>query len=144
MKKIYSIGYQGRTIKEFLNLLERNDIAHIADVRSYPTSRRDEFCKENLKDTLFHKGMRYKHLPDLGGLDDRDYRKRMLSDRWETAYQELKKLSEDGKTVMMCLEKDPSRCHRQFIVRKLEEDGWDVIHLGKGGSWKKRSLDDFT
>ena len=143
MKKIYTIGYQGRTIDEFLNLLEKYDIDHLVDVRSYPTSKMEDFSKDDLKETLFKKSMMYKHLPGLGGLGDEDYKETMLSDRWKSSYKELKSLAKDGKTSMMCLEKDPSHCHRRFISDRLEEDGWDVIHIGKGGSWKKKSLDDF-
>jgi len=143
VKKIYTIGYQGRTIDEFLNLLEKYDIDHLVDVRSYPTSKMEDFSKDDLKETLFKKSMMYKHLPGLGGLGDEDYKETMLSDRWKSSYKELKSLAKDGKTSMMCLEKDPSHCHRRFISDRLEKDGWDVIHIGKGGSWKKKSLDDF-
>jgi len=143
VKKIYTIGYQGRTIDEFLDLLEKYDIDHLVDVRSYPTSKMEDFSKDDLKETLFKKSMMYKHLPGLGGLGDEDYKETMLSDRWKSSYKELKSLAKDGKTSMMCLEKDPSHCHRRFISDRLEEDGWDVIHIGKGGSWKKKSLDDF-
>lgn len=143
MKKIYTLGYQGRTEEEFLDLLDKHDIDHLVDVRSYPSSKREEFSKENLKTTLFQKGVMYKHLPGLGGLGEKEYEEVMLSDRWNTSYDELKNLARDGNTVMMCMEKDPYQCHRRFISDRLEDEGWDVVHIGKGGGWKKRSLDDF-
>ncbi len=144
MKKIYTIGYQGRTEKEFLKLLYENDIDHVVDVRSYPSSKVKEFSKDNLKETLFHKSIMYKHLPELGGMQDGDYLKLMLSDGWNTAYIELKEIAQDGPTAMMCLEKDPSKCHRRYIADLLELEGWEVVHIGKGGSWKKKSLKDFS
>ncbi len=143
MKKISTIGYQGRTIDDFLNLLKKYDIDHLVDVRSYPTSKMQDFSKKNLKDTLFKRSVMYKHLPGLGGLGDEDYKETMLSDRWKSSYKKLKNLAGDGTTAMMCLEKDPSQCHRRFISDRLEEEGWEVVHIGKGGSWKKRSLEDF-
>ncbi|MGM0405356.1 MAG: DUF488 family protein [Thermoplasmatota archaeon] len=143
MKKIYTIGYQGRTIAEFLKLLKKYEIDHLVDVRSYPTSKMQDFSKKNLKDTLFKKSFMYKHLPGLGGLGDEVYKKTMLSDRWKSSYEKLKDLAKDGTTAMMCLEKDPSQCHRRFISDRLKKEGWEVVHIGKGGSWKRRSLEDF-
>lgn len=127
-----------------MTLLDKYDIDHLVDVRSYPRSDIEGFSQEDLKDTLFHKSIMYRHLPGLGGLGEEDYERSMLSDRWKTSYDKLKKLAEDGTTVMMCMEKDPNRCHRRFISDELEKEGWKVVHIGKGGSWKKKSLEDFN
>ncbi len=143
MKRIYTIGYEDKEIKEFLNLLTDKRIKNLIDVRSFPKSRRSFFSKENLKKKLFESGIYYKHLGALGGLDEDDYKTRMEEESWNEAYSELLKLASENKTVIMCLEKDPMKCHRRFIVEQLEVDGWDVVHLGKGGSWKERHLSDY-
>lgn len=142
--KIYTIGYEGKTIDEFLKLLMEKSITHLVDVRSVAKSRRKEFSQNNIKDTLFKKSILYEHMKELGGLDKKDYRDVMKTEGWKQSYEELKELASKGPTVIMCLEKDPMKCHRRFIAERLEEDGWDVIHLGRGGSWKERSLDDFV
>lgn len=143
VKKIYTIGYEGKSIDEFLKLLSEKGITRVIDVRSKPHSKREEFDQEDLKDTLFKKSMMYKHLPSLGGMEKEDYKEAMGSEEWRSGYRELKSIAEEGPSVMMCLEKDPMQCHRRFISERLEEEGWDVIHLGRGGSWKEKRLDDF-
>lgn len=143
MKKIYTIGYQGKSIDEFVELLRKHNIQHLADVRSVPRSQMEDFNKENLKKSLFYKSIYYKHIPKLGGLIDGDYREKMKTKEWEKAYEELKELAKEGRTVIMCMEKDPMRCHRRFIAEKLEEDSFDVIHVGRGGTWKEKRLEDF-
>jgi len=143
VKKIYTIGYQGKSIDEMIELLRKYGIQHLVDVRSLPRSRLNDFNKEKLKESLFHKSIYYKHKPELGGLIDSDYRDRMKTKEWKIAYNELKELAEEGKTVIMCMEKDPLKCHRRFIAERLEEDGFDVVHIGKGGTWKEKRLEDF-
>jgi len=144
VKKIYTIGYEGRSREEFLKLLSEKGITHLVDVRTSPYSSRGEFNKENLKKTLFNKSILYKHKEAMGGLSEEDYQELMKGEEWKESYQELKELASKGPTVIMCLEKDPMRCHRRHIAEKLKEEGWEVIHLGRGGSWKERSLDDFA
>lgn len=143
VEKIYTIGYQGRTFEEFLDMLLEKNVVHLVDVRSSPRSRREEFRKEELKKRLFRKSILYIHMPELGGLIEGDYREHMDNQGWKGSFRELEGLAKDGATAIMCLEKDPMRCHRRFIAEKLEENGWEVIHLGKGASWKEKSLDDF-
>ena len=143
MKKIYTIGYEGKSKNEFFQILEENGITRLIDVRSYPTSQREEFNKDNLKNELFRKSIQYEHLPELGGLREGDYKEAMKEEEWKEAYKKLKQTAEEGKTVMMCLEKDPMQCHRRHITEKLSEEGWEVLHIGKGGSWKEKKLDDF-
>ena len=39
--KIYSIGHGNKTLDEFLSILHANKIASVADIRSYPYSKRN-------------------------------------------------------------------------------------------------------
>ncbi|MEF8873478.1 MAG: DUF488 domain-containing protein [Candidatus Thermoplasmatota archaeon] len=142
MNKVYTIGYEGKDIDKFLELLEERGVSRLIDVRSSPRSRKEDFNQENLKDELFQKSIMYKHLPELGGLRE-DYEEVMEGEDWEDGFEELKKLAKEGKTVLMCLEEDPMKCHRKYIAEELEKEGWDVVHISEGGAWKEKSLDDF-
>ncbi len=144
MRRIYTIGYEDKTLDGFIKLISEKGIRHLADVRTSPHSQRSEFSRDELKKILFKKGILYKHMKALGGLEIENYRERMETDVWKKAFFELIEFASEATTVIMCLEKEPSRCHRRFISEKLEEHGWEVIHLGRGGSWKGRTLDDFT
>ncbi len=144
VNKIYTVGYEGKTAEEFIKLLLDKDVTHLIDVRSISKSAKDGFSGEELKDSLFGKSIMYVHMPGLGGMVDGDYRNLMERKEWMKAFSELKALAEKGPTVIMCLEKDPAKCHRRYIAEKLEDEGWEVIHIGKGGSWKEKRLDDFA
>jgi len=143
VNKVYTIGYEGKKLDDFLKLLEKYGIKQVIDVRSYPTSKRNKFDKNNLKEELFKTSIRYKHLSQLGGLRDEDYQEIMKEDEWVRGYEELKSLADNNKTVILCLESNPMKCHRRFIAEELEKDGWEVVHIGEGASWKEKKLDDF-
>ncbi|MBS3781063.1 MAG: DUF488 domain-containing protein [Candidatus Thermoplasmatota archaeon] len=143
MNKVYTIGYEGKEIEEFIQLLEKYGVNQVVDVRSYPTSKRKKFKKNNLRQELFKASIKYRHLPRLGGLRDKDYQETMKEDEWLSAFEELKDLAEEKKTVILCLESNPMKCHRRFIAEELEKEGWEVVHIGEGGSWKEKKLNDF-
>jgi len=143
VNKVYTIGYEGKGFDEFLKLLEKHGLKQVIDVRSYPTSKRSEFDKENLKEELFKASIKYQHLAKLGGLRDKYYEEIMEGEEWRSEYEKLKELAEEKNTVILCLENNPMKCHRRFIAEELEKDGWEVIHIGEGASWKEKKLDDF-
>ncbi|MFW6048126.1 MAG: DUF488 family protein, partial [Candidatus Natronoplasma sp.] len=87
--------------------------------------------------------IKYHHLAGLGGLRDKEYQDIMKEDEWRQGFEDLKALAEENKTVILCLESNPMRCHRRFIAEELEKEGWEVVHIGEGGSWKEKKLDDF-
>lgn len=143
MNKVYTIGYEGKEIEDFLDILDNYRVKQIIDARSHPRSRKEDFNKEKLKEKLFQKGIKYEHMPELGGLRDKDYLELMDEGEWLEAFEELKTLIDKRKSSLMCLEKNPMKCHRRFISKKLEEEGWEVIHIGEGSSWKEKPLDEF-
>src|SRR5207302_8474571 len=66
--KLWTIGHSTRSIDEFIEALKSFEIQALADVRSFPGSRRyPQFNKENLRASLAEAGIGYIHLPDLGG-----------------------------------------------------------------------------
>ena len=89
MKKIYTIGYQGKSIDELIEILRKYNINHLVDVRSLPRSRLNDFNKEELKESLFYKSIYYKHKPELGGLIDIDYKEKMKRQEWKIPSHDL-------------------------------------------------------
>ena len=66
---IYTIGHSTRTIDDFIELLSRNGVRQLGDVRTIPKSRRHpHFAREALEATLPAAGVAYRHFPGLGGL----------------------------------------------------------------------------
>jgi uncharacterized protein (DUF488 family) len=68
ISQIWTIGHSTRKIDIFISLLQENGIKMVADVRSWPGSRRHpQFSQELLADSLGKVGIRYEHFPELGG-----------------------------------------------------------------------------
>ncbi|HJX80400.1 MAG TPA: DUF488 domain-containing protein, partial [Candidatus Udaeobacter sp.] len=66
--RIWTIGHSTRSIDTFISLLMANGIKLLADVRTWPGSKRyPQFNKEKLSDSLGKAGIRYEHFPELGG-----------------------------------------------------------------------------
>src|SRR5437762_7468079 len=68
ISRIWTIGHSTREIDSFVSLLKENGIKLLVDVRSWPGSKRyPQFNKEALAESLADAGIRYEHLPELGG-----------------------------------------------------------------------------
>ena len=67
-KAIWTIGHSTRSLEEFIAMLQSFNIELIADIRSFPGSRKfPQFNKEVLVISLPHHNIQYVHLKDLGG-----------------------------------------------------------------------------
>ena len=65
-RTLYTIGYEGSSIDEFLTALEAAGIALVIDVRDVPISRKRGFSKNALAGLLAMRKMQYLHLKGLG------------------------------------------------------------------------------
>jgi len=63
---IFSIGYEKKDIDLFLNLLIRNNVEIVVDVRKNPFSMNFAFTKDKLRRSLNGAGIEYSHYPQLG------------------------------------------------------------------------------
>ncbi|HEY2847256.1 MAG TPA: DUF488 domain-containing protein, partial [Pyrinomonadaceae bacterium] len=128
-----------------LCLLKENEIELLADVRSFPGSRKfPQFNKESLETTLPEHGVEYLHVKQLGGRrrvrpdskntawrNDafRGYADYMESDDFRKGIEELVDLAEDKRTAIMCSEAVWWRCHRSMISDYLKAAGVTVLHI---------------
>ena len=144
-KTIYTIGHSTRTLEEFIELLETFSIEMLADVRSYPGSRRyPHFNKENLAKELPLKNILYIHIPALGGRRKtlpeskntvwknnafRGYADYMETNEFKKGIEELENISFKYKTAFMCSEAVWWRCHRSMIADYLKAEGWKILHI---------------
>jgi uncharacterized protein (DUF488 family) len=131
VKTIYTIGHSTRPPHEFLAIIEAFGIELVADIRTIPRSRRNpQYDQESLRSLLAEHGVRYVHLPALGGL--RHARKDSLNTGWtnasfrgyadymqtaefERAIDDLITRAAAHRTVIMCAEAVPWRCHRSLV-----------------------------
>src|SRR5438128_11469966 len=64
--RIFTIGYEGATMEEFLAALKAAGVERVIDVRALPLSRRPGFSKTPLRGALNEAGIDYVHLKALG------------------------------------------------------------------------------
>jgi uncharacterized protein (DUF488 family) len=138
--KIYTIGHSNLPYGKFLDMLIAYDIRVLADVRSHPYSRYAAWSrKKPLEQALSKAGIDYHYLgKELGGKPFEkmaDFYDRERNPLFVVGMQKLITIATEGKTVIMCSEAKPNRCHRQNLIgRHLVNRGWEVIHIQRDGS----------
>ena len=128
---------------EFFKVLEVFGINLVVDIRRHPTSPLEHFRKKALRKLCHMRGIGYQWLGDrLGGLRDEGYEAYMKTMDFRLGLTQLEALAEKQPTVFCCAEKVPSKCHRLFLAKRLEEKGWEVVHiLDEGTTWQPDQLD---
>ncbi|RDI43389.1 DUF488 domain-containing protein [Aquicella lusitana] len=160
MPTVYTIGHSNQLFSAFLEKLEAHGITHVVDVRTIPKSRHVPWSNQKpLISALQKKKIAYTHMPELGGL--RHPHSNSINEGWRNAsfrgfadymqtsafYQALKKLNQiikKGKTVIMCAEALPWRCHRSLIADAEVIRNIKVLHIMGATSVKEHDLTDFA
>ena len=122
---LYSIGYEGmKSVSLLVEKLKRKQITTLIDVRSKPFSRKPGFSKTALKTALEKAGLFYKWLgKDLGGFRKID----------EEHIRALALWQKERKACLMCLERNPAECHRDYVIAKrLKKYDVEVHHILTG------------
>jgi uncharacterized protein (DUF488 family) len=143
-KAVYTAGYEGLSIDEFLHLLVSNGIERLVDVRSNPTARRYGFHKSTLTRLTGQLGIEYRHFAELGIRSEvrqrfpaGENRDRMF-DEYEAAtlqtesaaVQDVATLVDERPSVLVCMESEPSCCHRSRLANPVSTlTGLPIIHL---------------
>jgi hypothetical protein len=133
--KFFSIGYEGKSIEQFLRILLLNNIELLCDVRYNPISRKYGFSKTTLKHYTEKIGIHYIHFPELGiktslrqslnTKEDYDnlfsmYRQSLPSK--SLVLDKLYKYIDQYSCIsFMCFEKDPLYCHRSVLLNYMGE-----------------------
>jgi hypothetical protein len=144
---LQTIGYEGRSLEAYLNLLLKAQVSLLCDVRRNPLSRKYGFAKSTLANACTGVGMRYEHMPELGIASDKrqDLRTQkdydLLFDSYErdclpTQTESLRTIGswiERGERVALtCYELHPNQCHRHCVAEALEamcENRFGARHL---------------
>lgn len=139
MIELMTVGYEGMTLKEFLDVLQRCRVTMLVDVREMAISRKPGFAKAALSEALEKRGIKYQHLVDLGCPKDIRHRFREDGD-WarytrkykayletqEAPMERLWSLMQDERCCLMCFEEDYNFCHRSFIAERVVALAEDV------------------
>lgn len=142
---LYTIGFTKKTAEEFFDVLKRNGIQQIVDIRLNNTSQLAGFTKENdLKYFLMKLcGIDYYHFEFLAPTREirEGYTKGKEWDKYAEGYVSLldtrgilKKLDREffkKRTCFLCSESPPEYCHRRLLAEYLKKHWGDVnvVHL---------------
>jgi uncharacterized protein (DUF488 family) len=134
--KLFTIGYEGADIDDFVKYLKKNKIKLIADVRKNPISRKKGFSKNKLREALALKKIAYAHFPNLGVPSSwrkeakthfitrermfKDYSEKILP-RATKDLSEIIDLAKKENVALMCYEADASDCHRSYAHKKMQK-----------------------
>lgn len=145
----YTVGYGGLKPERFLELVGELGVKVVADVRRFPRSRIEFYTREGLQAALSEMGVEYAWLGELGALGlARSYKPSesvactdsptfqayvhyLVSDpRSLSALAKLRSAAAESRApLILCKERKPEHCHRQFVADALTVMGVKVVHV---------------
>jgi uncharacterized protein (DUF488 family) len=144
-QSVYTAGYEGRNIQDFLKHLDVHNIQRVVDVREIPLSRKKGFSKNSLQQLLAENDIDYVHIKALGSPTylrkkvyqdkDFDYFFEKYGEYLETCEKELEELYEiinEKLSCLLCFEKEHTNCHRSAVanrVSKINGTLLDIKHI---------------
>lgn len=144
--RICTVGHSTRDFDEMLEMLRNHGITCLADVRSFPSSRKFPQWNQPAIIGALPPDIGYRWIPKLGGRRHtpkgapsangawqvkafRDYADYMASDEFAGGLSELLELAEHERPAIMCSEAVPWRCHRRLITDALIAAGAEVVDI---------------
>lgn len=143
---LFTIGYENKSLEDFVGKLTQFGISTVIDVREIPLSRKRGFSKTKLREYLEQFDIKYIHFKELGS--PKQLRKKLYADTdydyffdeyrnylktkietvkslyWETIIHEV--------SCLMCMEQEALFCHRKIVAEEIKEingNGLLIKHL---------------
>jgi len=140
--KIFTIGYEGATMADFLAALKGAGVEQVIDVRALPLSRRPGFSKTALRGALEEAGIEYVHLKALGTPADgraaaragrhadleRIYAGQLELPEAIAQSAQMLALANEMPSALLCMEREPAHCHRTLLLDAVAPEA-EVVHL---------------
>jgi uncharacterized protein (DUF488 family) len=140
--RIFTIGYEGATMGEFIAALQAAGVGRVIDVRAVANSRRPGFSKTPLRNALAEAGIDYVHLRALGtpaaGREaaragrtadlERIYAGQLETPQAMAEGAIMLELAADRPSALLCYERAPACCHRTLLWQALSPTA-EVIDL---------------
>lgn len=143
-RQLATIGYEGKTLDEFLAELTEAAVTLLVDVRAIAASRRPGFSKTALAGALKERGVDYLHLRALGTpKEGREaprkgriaemhaiYEQQLQTIEAQLALEQADAAAREQYVALLCFEKDAACCHRALIAERLTTKGdYAVVDL---------------
>jgi uncharacterized protein (DUF488 family) len=140
--RIFTIGYEGATVPEFVAALKSAGVERVIDVRALPLSRRPGFSKTPLRGALEEAGVEYVHLKALGTPAEgraaaragrhaeleRIYSGQLELPEAMAQSAQMLELAREKPSTLLCMEREPAHCHRTLLLNAVAPDA-EVVHL---------------
>ena len=142
---ILTIGHSTHNLDAFIELLQKNHVNVLADVRSSPYSRFiPHFNRDSLANALKAYGIEYLFMGDeLGGRSTDPacyeagrirYDRVAATESFQSGLEHVVRGSAKNRIALMCAEKEPLDCHRTLLVAQaLDERSIKVAHIHANG-----------
>lgn len=131
---LFTIGYEGISLEEYLNKLILNGVKLLCDVRKNSLSMKYGFSKSQLKKACEGVGIDYEHIPELGIDSDkrqelkiqsdydklfRQYKSETLNRTYSQQEHILELLKKHKRIALTCFEANISQCHRKHLAEAV-------------------------
>lgn len=150
MASLFTIGYEKRSLNEYIEILLAADISVLVDVRQTPWSYKPGFSKRPLAEACEQHGIVYVHAQFAGNPKElrtnasshaqvldryREYLDAQpnIVDQFEALVGEY--LAEGANVCLTCFERHHDDCHRAIVAEAWADrsQGRSVRHLSSGG-----------
>ncbi|MEI7829498.1 MAG: DUF488 domain-containing protein [Prolixibacteraceae bacterium] len=144
---LFTIGYEGVSLEEYINKLIANDVRVLCDVRKNSFSMKFGFSKSQLQAACNGVGIEFVHIPQLGIDSDKrqelntqtDYDKLFLQYRTDVltktnVYQDkiMDLLIKHKRIALTCFEANICQCHRTHLADAIVKHplfAYELKHL---------------
>jgi uncharacterized protein (DUF488 family) len=144
---LFTIGYEGVSLEEYLVRLLKNDVKVLVDVRNNPLSMKYGFSKSQLIKYCSSVGIEYVHIPEVGIQSEQrqelnqqsdydklfaNYRKNNLSKTGKYQNDILELLKKKKRIALTCFEANICHCHRLHLAKAIEnlpDFSYEVKHI---------------
>jgi uncharacterized protein (DUF488 family) len=133
---LFTIGYEGISLEEYLNRLIKNNVKLLVDVRKNPLSQKYGFSKSSLTRYCGNLGIDYVHIPEVGidsskrrELKDQsdydelfvEYCQTVLKETMDAQNKIIGLLEQYRRIALTCFEAETCQCHRTHLAEKLKD-----------------------
>jgi uncharacterized protein (DUF488 family) len=144
MPTLFTIGYEGKTMEEFLAEVAAAGVERVIDVRAVAASRRPGFSKTALANALRERGVDYLHLRPLGtpaaGREAarkgrtaemrRIYAGQLETDEAALTMEQALAAAAERPSALLCFEAEAEGCHRSMLAeRMIARAPFEVVDL---------------
>lgn len=146
-KALFTIGYEGLSLEEYINKLIAADVKVLCDVRKNSYSMKYGFNKSQLQMACDGVGIQFIHIPEVGIVSDKrrelhsqqdydilfeDYKKTVLPQTLSQQEEILNLIKSHDRVAITCFEANICQCHRKHLAEsliKMTDNKIEILHL---------------